>query len=607
MSAGGPQGWRAPGGGRHRAELGADAPEPGPLDPAAPEPAPLDPQVLLDTADAPSAAAPPPEAEPAPASEPALEPEPAPEPAPAPEPTEARLLRRLLGDAALLLGSTRRDRIWGWIGPLLVTALAALARFPGLGRPHTLIFDETYYVKQAYTLLKVGYEARWPDDANAAFEAGNLDTFLARADYAVHPPVGKWMIALGMELAGPASSAGWRLSAAVCGTLAVLMLARIARRLFASTLLGTIAGGLLAVDGLAIVHSRTGLLDGFLMFFVLAGFGALLLDREQARRRLARLVAARQDAGLALTEWGPRLGIRWWRVAAGVLLGLAIGTKWSGLYFLAVFGLLTVAWDVSARRAAGVRLWLAAGLLRDGVPAALTLVPLAAATYLVSWIGWLRTPAAYLRTWAATNPGEGISWLPESLRSLAHYHAEMWEFHTHLTAEHAYAAHPLGWLIQWRPTSFFYEAPVPAQALCGADRCSQAITSLGNPILWWAATAALVAVVWWFVRTRDWRAAAALSGILAGWVPWLAYSHRTIFTFYSIAFAPWMVLVLTYALGRVLGTPADDPVRRRRGALWVGGFLGLVVLVSAFFYPIWTAQVVPYTFWHLHMWLASWV
>ena len=523
-----------------------------------------------------------------------------------PEDTQTRLLRRLLGDRALGLGATRRDRLWGWLGPLLVTVLAGIARFANLGRPHKLVFDETYYVKGAYSLLKVGYEAAWGANPNTAFEAGHLDTFLPRADYAVHPPVGKWLIALGMEVVGPASSVGWRFAAAVFGTLSVFMLARIARRLFASTLLGTIAGGLLAIDGEAIVHSRTGLLDSFVMFFVLAAFGALLIDRERARRRLARGVAALLDAGLA-PGWGPRLGIRWWRVAAGVLLGLAIGTKWSGLYFLAVFGLLSVGWDIAARHAVGIRNWPAAGVLRDGVPAAATLVPLAAVTYLASWFSWLATPGAYLRDWAATHPGEGVTWLPPLLRSLWHYHQDMWLFHTNLTATHSYAASPLGWPVQWRPTSFFYETPMPAHAACGADVCSQTITSLGNPILWWAATAAVVAVVWWGVRARDWRAVAVLSGIVAGWVPWLAEAHRTIFTFYSIAFAPWMILALTYALGRVLGRPEDSPVRRRRGADWVVGFLTLVFLVSAFFYPLWTAQAVSYGFWHAHMWLPSWI
>lgn len=295
----------------------------------------------------------------------------------------------------------------GWLGPLLVTALAAVVRFVHLDRPPTLVFDETYYVKQAYTLLRVGYEARWPDDPNPAFEAGDVDTFLPTADYAVHPQVGKWLIALGLHVGGT-EPWGWRLGAAVAGTLSVLLLARIARRLFASTALGTLAGGLLAIDGQAIVHSRTALLDGFLTLFVIAAFGALLLDREAARRRLARR-AARDPGpdgspGPRVRGLGPRLGARPWRLAAGVLLGLAIGTKWSGLYFLAVFGLMTVAWDVAARRAAGVPRWLTGGVLRDGVPAFLATVPVAAAVYVASWASWFRTPGRTCGTGPPVTP-----------------------------------------------------------------------------------------------------------------------------------------------------------------------------------------------------------
>ena len=40
---------------------------------------------------------------------------------------------------------------------------------------------------------------------------------------------------------------------------------------------------------------------------------------------------------------------------------------------------------------------------------------------------------------------------------------------------------------------------------------------------------------------------------------------------------------------------------------WVSAFVALIVVVSAFFYPVWTAWVVPYSFWHMHMWLPSWI
>ncbi|WP_308281211.1 phospholipid carrier-dependent glycosyltransferase [Cellulomonas sp. PS-H5] len=525
--------------------------------------------------------------------------------------THDRLLVSLLGARTLLLGATRRARVTGWLWPLAVTLLGGVLRFWNLGRPHELVFDETYYVKQAYSLLRLGYEGSWGDDANALFAQGDGSALGTSPEYVVHPPVGKWLIALGIQLGGGIGSAtAWRLASAVVGTLAVLMVARIARRLFASTALGTVAGLLMAVDGEAIVHSRTGLLDNFVMFFALAAFGALLLDRDQARRRLAARTASVLDSGAEL-GLGPRLGWRWWRFAAAVLLGLCIGTKWSGLYVLAVFGLLSVAWDASARRSVGVRAWVPATLWRDAIPAGFIVVLTAAGTYLGTWASWFAHPGSYLRQWAVENPGEGVTWLPPALRSLWHFHTQMWDFHTHLTAEHAYAAHPLGWIIQWRPTSFYYPTEVSgltgsaARELCGADACSQAITSLGNPVIWWLGALALLVALYRLLVRRDWRAGAVLSGIAAGWLPWFQYTERTIFTFYSIAFTPWVVLTLTYVLALLV--QGRDERQRRRGLVATTAVLVVVLAVSAFFYPIWTAWVVPYDFWHVHMWLRSWI
>jgi dolichyl-phosphate-mannose--protein O-mannosyl transferase len=525
--------------------------------------------------------------------------------------THDRLLLRLLGARALLLDATRGARLSGWLWALAVTALGGVLRFWELGRPRGLVFDETYYVKQAYSLLVQGYEGRWADDANALFARGDGSALDPVAEYVVHPPVGKWLIALGIQLGGGIESpTAWRLGSAVAGTLAVLLVARIGRRLLASTALATVAGLLMAVDGTAIVHARTGLLDNFVMLFALAAFGALLLDRDQARRRLAARTAARLDSGAALGA-GPGLGWRWWRFAAAVLLGLCVGTKWSGLYFVAVFGLLSVAWDATARRSVGVRRWLPAALWRDAVPAGVVVVLTALATYVATWWSWFAHPGSYLRQWAEQHPGEGVPWLPAPLRSLWHFHTEMWQFHTTLTSEHAYAAHPLGWIIQWRPTSFYYPTSVSglegdaAREACGADACSQAITSLGNPVIWWLGTVALVVAAVWLVVRRDWRAGAALSGVVAGWLPWFAYAHRTIFTFYSIAFTPWVILTLVLVLGLLV--QSEDPRRRRRGIALTTAVLVLVVAVSAFFYPVWTAWVVPYDFWHVHMWLPTWI
>ncbi|MEU2201480.1 phospholipid carrier-dependent glycosyltransferase [Isoptericola sp. NPDC019482] len=549
-------------------------------------------------------------------------------PAPSPTPsdgdgrtTQARLLDRLLGARRMRLDLRRRDRFWGWFGTIVVTLLAAATRLWQLGQPHTLVFDETYYVKDAFTLGRLGFEAQWPDEPNPAFEAGDVLTYLDKAAYVVHPPIGKWMIWLGMEAGGGATSSfAWRLSSAVIGILAVLLLVRIARRLFASSTMGIVAGLLLAVDGEAIVHSRTALLDQFLMFWVLVAFGCLVMDREQARRRLAGRVSEILDAGGTVARYGPRLGFRWWRLAAGVSLGLACGTKWSGLWFVAVFGILTVLWDLAARRAAGVGRWWEDSLVVDAVPAFLTIVPTAFVVYVASWWSWFVNQGAYLRQWAAEHPGEGVTWLPEPLRSLLHYHQQMWDFHTGLASEHPYASNPLGWIVQWRPTSFFWEKESPGQGTCpsdAAEACARAVTSLGNPLLWLLGAIAIVVTIWLGVRLRDWRALAVLSGTVAGWLPWLPFAapftllpwfhERTIFTFYSIVFTPFVVLTLVYpmmvALERTEG-------RRRERALAVAvivAVLAVILVVSAIFYPLWTGMQVPYSYWQNVMRLESWI
>ena len=112
----------------------------------------------------------------------------------------------------------------------------------------------------------------------------------------------------------------------------MLLLARVVRRMTRSTLLGTMAGLLLALDGLHLVMSRTAYLDILLMMFVLAAFGCLVVDRD--RVRASALPGPRTAAGCSAcpsTSRAPSFGFRPWRLAAGVALGLACGTKWSGV------------------------------------------------------------------------------------------------------------------------------------------------------------------------------------------------------------------------------------------------------------------------------------
>ena len=201
-----------------------------------------------------------------------------------------------------------------------------------------------------------------------------------------------------------------------------------------------------------------------------------------------------------------------------------------------------------------------------------------------------------------------------------------------------------------------------ALSSCGTGKCVQAITSIGNIPVWWSAVIGLVfCVLVLSLRNRDWRVWVALIGYVGLYLPWFIYQNRTIFNFYTVAFAPFVVLALTLWLGaisgliepvpgsrlaakedialaagrigegrpyprgfvaRLLGFGGRQPMRRGLPAEWTGvpawrtraeglWVLAVVAVVATVFavlwWPIWTGQAVSYDFWHWHMLLPSWV
>lgn len=460
------------------------------------------------------------------------------------------------------------------LAPWAIIALAAFLRLWDLGYPTKLVFDETYYVKDAWTLWNTGAERAWPADPNATFEAGNVDTYLNDPSFVVHPPLGKWIIGFGMSLFDASNSFSWRISVAILGIASVALVMVIARMLFKSRAWSLIAGLLMAIDGHAIVLSRTALLDGILTFFVLLAFYFLLLDQRNR----------------------PLSGISWnrpWLVAVGLALGASMGVKWSGLYFLVTFGLYLVVSEAIARRAAGEERWAVNAVAKQGLIDFVLLVPVSVLVYLSSWAGWISTTDGYDRT--ATD-----NWFT----SLIKYHQDAYGFHVGLHTPHSYASNPLTWLFAIRPTSFFYEGLDQGKDSCDfAGGCSSAVTALGNPLIWWAAGAAVFFVAAWYIRSRDRLSGLVLLGIAAGYLPWLAFMNRTVFQFYAIVFFPWMIFALIFTM-RHLVNQARRPIRARGFVLL---YLLATILVSAFFLPIWNGTWVPYGYWLAHMWLPSWI
>ncbi len=468
----------------------------------------------------------------------------------------------------------------GWRGPLLVTALAAMLRLPRLGVPHAIIFDETYYVKDSLALLNFGNERKTVDGADKLLLGSDgkdyLSIFTNSPSYVVHPPVGKWVIASGEAIFG-ATPFGWRIAVAVLGILSVLLTARITRRLTNSNFTGTVAGFLLAIDGLHIAMSRSALLDMTLSFLVLSSFGFLILDRD------------RVNSG----------GTKIWRWAMIVSLGLATATKWSGVYYATVFVILMLAWDYGRRTEAFDQSkiflrWLKADLLPT-----LAMPFLLIAVYLATWFGWFNSQDGWNRGWAKVNAAN--SRFPDALVSLLHYHRDMLSFHTHLVSPHSYSANPWGWPLMIRPTSFFYET----KATCGASSCSQEVIPLGNPLIWWGGVIALGFIIWLAVRKQMSAALPIAVAFAAGWVPWLFFTHRTIFTFYAVVFIPYTAMALAMSLDYL-----DSKVKSKRQIYlrWPTlAFMLAALLLTIFFYPILTGMSISYSAWHLRMWFPSWI
>jgi dolichyl-phosphate-mannose-protein mannosyltransferase len=509
------------------------------------------------------------------------------------------------------------DRLWGWIGPLLVTLFAGFLRFNRLSVPNAIIFDETYYAKDAWSILKHGVEWNWisvssnPSYVNNQVVSGHFSNSLFQActgsscgEYVVQPPLGKLLMAVGEWIYG-LTSLGWRVAPALFGTLAILVMCRVARRLTRSTLLGCTAGLLLSLDGLEFVLSRTGILDIFLMFFVLAAFAALVVDRDVSRARLAEAVVLRPS-----DEAGPGLGIRKWRVAAGILIGLACASKQYGVWYILAFAGLCIAWDLGARRAVGLRGYVRGALVRDGkwLPLTLGVIPLV--TYTLTWMGWLVTSTGYDRNYAQ---GTGFN-IPVigPLYSLFVYHREMVQFGVGLSTRHPYESQPWDWFFITRPVALYWTTFSDSAGLHAAKAGTtgpwvQEVLAVGNPAIWWVSVPVLIFCLGWWLTRRDWRAGAALLGVAAGWVSWLPFVSRTKFDYYSLEFEPFLIICIVLCLGLLIGPASAWWVRRAIGSALAGIYVLAVLVLFWYFYPILAGKIIPYSDWLSHMWYSGWI
>ena len=384
------------------------------------------------------------------------------------------------------------ERSWAYRSMLLVTicavALGVWARLYHLGFPPKIMWDEKYFPVMANKFLHGAYQ------------------------FDLHPPLGKFILAVGITLFGD-EPLGWRIMPALFG-LALLPLAAVLGWYCLKERVGAMLLTIFfAVETIFIVHSRVGVMDIFLVFFVLATFLAAL--------------------------WAQRNRQVIW---PSVLLGLAIAVKWA-------------AFPVAIP--AGYVLWRK-GLLRPFVAG----LWVSAVVYIaVIYVGALIS--------VTTNPIEAWVWT--------------WNWHVHAASKITAAVdHPWGspwwsWPIMLRPIRFFYGA--------NAEGLLQVVVAIGNPLIWWSSTLAVLAGLLDIARKAIARKLSAddpIIPIVLGYVfllaPWMP-GTRIPYIYNYLPIYAFAILALVYWLCRIWNRP-------RWGPWVVVSFTVCAVALTVFFLPM---------------------
>lgn len=426
----------------------------------------------------------------------------------------------------------------------LICAAATVLRFARLASPGAIVFDERYYARDACWYV----------------ETSKRVCGVATEQTDVHPPLGKWLISVGIETFGY-DAFGWRVAAAVAGVAAVALTFALASRLFASVVAAALPAGLLAIDPLHFVQSRVAMLDVFVGVFTLATFLFVALDRD---RILGGRKAARSRA---------------WRWAAGAAAGLAIASKWSGLFALAGAVALTLMWETAARRRKGERRPVRRAIVKEGGSLVLAFVVVPLVVYLLTYAG--RVDGEILAA-----PWSDGSWW----RTWWERQVDMWEASRGLASSHPYESPAWSWPLLKRAISYYFETP-------GGEYAE--ILALGNPFVWWTSMAALAVVLvgWLRARTMGGTEAFIVIAVAFMYFPWLLVTgdRSAVFMYYMVPVLPFLFLAPGYvaaAIGRSWEAKAAV-------ALYATG----AIVTFAFYYPVLANVAIPKEQWRARIWI----
>ena len=401
----------------------------------------------------------------------------------------------------------------------LILIFAFLSRIFNLSYPPNFYFDEVYNAFTTLEFVKGNVQA---------YEWFHTSEVEGTAYGWTHPPLAKLLGSLGVVVFGPISF-GWRIVNVGLGVGVVYLVYLLFLSLFPKKKdWAILASFFVSLDGLVLVQSRINMNDIVALFFILLSF--LMFVKYQGagkgRRRLFLL---------------------------GLVLGLAVATKWTGIFLILVFGL----W-IGVQNIKKIFTWPVIFF---------NLVVLPGAVYLLSYSQYFVLGG----TWGA----------------FSELHKQMWWYNTNLTATHTYQSDWWTWPISLRPVWYFVEY--------GVEKVAN-IYAMGNPFLWWFGILGVFYVAYKAWLKKDWRLWLVVVGYLAFWLPW-ARAPRVMFIYHYLPSVPFLCMALSYSLSEL-------PVRYCR--LLVGLIVAVVGITFVFFYPHWTGIFVPKWWDELYPWFPSW-
>jgi len=136
---------------------------------------------------------------------------------------------------------------WEYAGMAFLVIAMLTLHFLVISRPPTIVWDETWYVNDAKSII-----------------AGEGDLRVE------HPALAKLFIITGIHLFGD-NAFGWRFFSVIFGTACIPVFFFICRKLRMSGRLTLLATFLFALDDMFFVHSSLALLDIYMLFFTLLG------------------------------------------------------------------------------------------------------------------------------------------------------------------------------------------------------------------------------------------------------------------------------------------------------------------------------------------------